>query len=315
MIYSRNERVVRVVLGFLGLTFIFAASILLVIKASSVTRLASVKTLDVDRRIDSLAVGLESESKRFAGAGMSKLPEDGQKIRLENAIALADPDTLVLALRGLGSEDAAEKAADIRERASRVASDLFAERARKRRFECDQLNTELRRIDQEMAKEPTSDILSQKQQVQQRRNLLLAKYPIDAQNAVNLNPKNARALYDLFRYMQDRPGSYNPQEMIDILERVVKYGRTNFDKDADFLRANLNLAVTYAQVRNDAAARCYSAQTLEGYLARSKSYYEYLIGKQPDGSWNEPEFMNLTMRLNPSLSTKHEKCSSLKGTS
>ncbi|MFZ1700682.1 MAG: hypothetical protein WBO10_00970 [Pyrinomonadaceae bacterium] len=314
MLYSGKENVIRIVLGLLGLAFFCAASILLVFSTTFLVRLASVKTLDVDRRIGSLTVGLESESKRFAGPGMSKLPEAGQNVRLENAIVLADADTIVLALRGLSSEDQGGKSAEIRERASRVASDLFAERARKRRFECDQLNTELRRIDQDIAKEPTPDILSQKQRLQQRRNLLLAKYPIDAQNAVDLNPQNARALYDLFRYMQDRPGSYNPREMIDILERVVKYGRNKFDKDADFLRANLNLAVTHAQARNDTAALCYSAQTLEGYLARSKNYYEYLIGKQPDGSWNEPEFMDLTLRLNPSLSRTHEDCSSLKTT-
>ncbi len=189
------------------------------------------------------------------------------------------------------------------------ASNLLAERARKRRFDSHQLMLKIQEIDSRLATNPwNSDLQQQKDILVKTRAILLTEYPRDTQRALVLNSNNARAIYDLCRFMQDKIGSYDRRIVIKNFERVIELRSGSGEKDGDFLNANINLTVLSADIGNDSKARCYSAQTLEKHLARSRADYEYLFGSQPDGRINEPEFREVTNRVNPTWSMEHSDC-------
>lgn len=227
-----------------------------------------------------------------------------------NALAFMDPE----GIESILSEYSNSKfRSDLRsndfEKLRITASDLFSERARKRRFESHQIMQKIAEIESRLNSDATdSDLKVQKDYLGKTRAILLTEYPKDTLKAIELNPNNARAIYDLCRFMQDKIGSYDRQVVIRNFERIIelRWGKT--EKDGDFLNANINLTVLNYEVGNEAKARCYSAQTIEKHLARSRDDYDYMFGFQPDGRINEPEFRIVTNKVNPTWALNHPNC-------
>ncbi len=95
------------------------------------------------------------------------------------------------------------------------------------------------------------------------------------------------------------------------VNRFVESGNGKFEKDADCQRADLNLTVLYFQIDNRAKAKCYSAQTMEKFSAGETDDYNYLFGKTPNQSLNEPGFFETLEKLNPNREMSHEDCARL----
>jgi len=300
----------------------FSAGSLLVIAASVVGYAAFVgrmPTPDAENTVlESNLKRLESETftaKERRGAvlvpGASSAAET-EKLA-SNALTFADPESMEAVLRE-ASSNGFKRNPGVQwiEKLGTTASNELAARARKRRFESHQFLQKINEIDARLAIDPTNRDLQQKKDLFVRtRAILLAEYPSDTQRALAINPDNARAIYDLCRFMQDKVGSYDRQVIIRNFERLIEIRHGQSEKDGDFLNANINLTVLSYEIGNLKKARCYSAQTLEKHLARSQSDYDYMFGSQPDGRINEPEFRDVTNKVNPAWSMEHEDCSQI----
>lgn len=226
-----------------------------------------------------------------------------------NAMSVMDPEGMESVLR-----EAEELGIDMQTSAGlkklrSLTSDILGERARKRRYDSHQLMLRIAEFDSQLSDAQSRiDLQQQRDLLIKTRAILLSEYPRDLQRALVLDRTNARAIYDLSRFMQDKVGSYDRRIIIRSFERVIELRSGQSEKDADFLNALINLTVLTADIGEDSKARCYSALTLEKHLARSRADYDYLFGSQPDGRVNEPEFRAVTNRVNPSWSVSLADC-------
>jgi len=231
----------------------------------------------------------------------------------KNALILQDPEGLeVIAkrLKSLNSLNNVEKSTI--EMFQIKASELLSTRARVKRFEAHRIAAAIQKIEVELDSNPKKpDQKTELEILQKTYNLLLEEFPKDAEKASELDNNNARALYDLARFMQDKPGLYDKRVAIKNFEKVVELLTHKAEKDADFLRANLNLAVLYFEIGNEPKARCYSSQTIKKSIAKNQDEYNYLLGKQENGQFNEPEFMKVIEKLNPKTEMVHPDCRKL----
>ena len=228
----------------------------------------------------------------------------------ENAIILQDAealDTITRKLESFGGGSNDEKAR--LEKFKTKASELYAVKARSKRFEISKINSKIDDIDRENQESRNdADKNEEKIWLEKTKAILLNEYPEDAERAVELNPDNFRAIYDLARFIQDKIFAYDKRIAIKHFEKVVELGNGKFEKDADYQRANLNLTVLYFQIGNWAKAKCYSSQTIEKFLARGTDDYDYLFGKTPGGNLNEPEFFEAVEKVNPEREMSHDDC-------
>ena len=142
--------------------------------------------------------------------------------------------------------------------------------------------------------------------------ILNSEYSADDKQAIELNRDNFRALYDLARFFQDKHTRYDDYISIRNFERVADLMRGKVEKDADFVRAILNLAILYYAVGNESKARCYAAETIEKYHARSNEDLIYLFAQDSHGLFNEPEFIDTNNHVNPGRETSHPDCGLIK---
>ena len=228
-----------------------------------------------------------------------------------NATTLEDPEGIEAVLKELKNLPSAGTVglADIKTLETR-GSELFASRARQRRFDSHQLLLKVDEIEGRLQSDLDSVHLRPfREALNDTRAMLLREFPTDAQRSLYLNPDNARAIYDLCRFMQDKIGSYDRQVVIRNFEHIIELRKGDSEKDGDFLNANINLTVLNYEIGNEAKARCYSAQTIKVHLARGQSDYDYLRGTQSNGEPNEPEFRAVTLKLNPNWDMTHQDCS------
>lgn len=278
----------------------------------------SLETVIMASTFQQLAKEVDLSEKRKNSVQILVIDNSDEKKReferiANNALAFMDPDGIESVLSELGNLNT-DLRSDTFDKLRYSASELFSDRARKRRFESHQLMQMIDKIESQLTSDSTaSDLKIQRDILAKTRAILLTEYPNDTQRAIALNPDNARAIYDLSRFMQDKIGSYDRGVVIRNFERVIelRWGKT--EKDGDFLNANINLTVLSYETGNEAKAKCYSGQTLEKHLARSQSDYEYLFGFQPDGRINEPEFRLVTNKVNPTWDLDHPKCLLIRG--
>jgi len=230
--------------------------------------------------------------------------------RGSHAIAVQDIDGLSAVILDLDTEDAKMAASDEQMRSFKATgSDLFAARARRRRFEADRVLDDLVATESALESIPSSPILREQLKIMtEARTILLSEYSADAKRAIGLNPDNARALYDVARFYQDRHTRFDDLAAIGYFERAESQMRGKMEKDADFVRTILNLAILYFGVGNIEKAGCYASETIEKYKARSDDDLVYLFGTEPNGRLNEPEFVEVNSAVNPDRVSKHPDC-------
>jgi hypothetical protein len=260
------------------------------------------------KRSDFFARGGESDSESADPQALISMGE--------NAALLPDAEALATIARKLETLIGGAGKAEVKKQVESFkiqASELYAVRARSKRFETHQINSKIAEINRQLQASPrNAEKAEERDWLEKTRAVLQDEYPRDAERAIELNPENFRALYDLARFWQARPGDYDKRIVIKNYEKVVALGNGKFEKDADYLRANLNLTVLYYHIGDWAKAKCYSSQTMEKYLARGKDDYEYLFSKTPEGSPEEPEFVEAVEKVNPDREMKQENCAEIK---
>ena len=227
-----------------------------------------------------------------------------------NAIAIQDLDGFQAVITDLNAGDARPSVPNETLRSIKVAgSDLIAARARKRRFETDRLMDETNSTRVELAARPnSSNLVRRLEMIVEMREILVAEYFADLRRSIELDRANARAFYDLARFYQDRRTRPDDLNAIRYFERAEGLMRGKMEKDADFVRAILNLTVLHHAVGNITKAKCYAAETIEKYNARSDTDVDYLFGVDENGNLNEPEFIKANDLLNPQRSAQHPDC-------
>ncbi len=263
----------------------------------------------------------ESEIAKYRGvptrlvqASLDKNEFDTLYLSTANAIAMQEPDGFSAAMRDLEShwltgQPYDEKLLSLR----RAGSDLFAARARRRRFESDRLLESIVSTRTNLRSEPDSSRLQNRLKIlEETRSILISEYSGDDKRAIELNRDNYRAYYDLARFYQDRHTPYDNYVAIRNFERVAELMRGKVEKDADFVRAILNLAILYYLIGDEPKARCYASETIEKYYARKSEDLDYLFGYNSDGLLNEPEFIDANNHVNPKGVRDHPDCGVLK---
>ena len=105
---------------------------------------------------------------------------------------------------------------------------------------------QIKTLNEELQKTPNNqEKIKQKNMLIKTVNLLLEEFPGDAERAIKLDDNNAKAYYDLARFFQDRALGDDKKLAIANFEKVADIMKGKLEKDADYLRANLNLAVLY----------------------------------------------------------------------
>ncbi|MGH9947614.1 MAG: hypothetical protein ACRD6X_10460 [Pyrinomonadaceae bacterium] len=314
MIFHKSKSF-RFVSVALTVTFTLSASTLIYDRQFSGTTQAGLDKITAETRHVQILKEVEATNNRtlfFKNAVVLADFADTQNLftMAENAVTLHDPEGLESVALKLETFDTDNPDRKVRIENFKVkASDLFAKRARSRRYEVDKIDSKLLEIKSEIQSDPSNfDKTVEKNWLEKSRVALLDIYPRDAERAIFLVHDNFRAFYDLACYLQDKVGGSEKKDAIKYFEKVIEIGTKKYEKDADFLRANLNLTVLYFQIGNSVKAKCYSSQTMEKYLARNQDDLEYLLGHQLDGRWNEPEFIEALEAVNPNHDIMHDIC-------
>ncbi len=228
-----------------------------------------------------------------------------------NALAMQDPDGFEAAIMDLEGSDPKPMSFVERMKSLKLqGADLFATRARKRRFEAERLLADFVSIKAEPELQPSSSTIQEKLLLMDEiRTILLSEYSADTKYAIELNKNNARATYDLARFYQDKHTRFDNFVAIQYLERTESNLGGKDEKNADFVRALLNLATLYYAVGDVSRARCYAAETIEKYKARSDQDLVDLFDVNASGNLNEPSFIEVNNQVNPERSSFHRDCS------
>ena len=309
----RSKPVILFLIVLTVIATVSASALIYYRKSDARARSASAKSI-AEKRWRQILTELNFAKKRLAFFNLDGAAENSAAVLFsmaENAILLQDAEaleTIARRLETLTPKDKTDDRARV-ENLKKKASEFYSVRARSRRYELHQINTRLERLP---ATAVETDETAERGWLEKTRAVLLEEYPKDAERAVELDGENFRAIYDLTRFLQDKTGGYDKRVVIRNFEKVVALGNGRFEKDADYLRANLNLTVLYYQIGDWARAKCYSSQTMEKYLARGADDYEYLFSKTADGNWEEPEFIEAVEKVNPNRETAHEICGEIR---
>jgi hypothetical protein len=228
----------------------------------------------------------------------------------DNAVDLQDPEGLEAIIKTV--ESLSLTAPEDRRRLETLkatAAEFLAVRVRKDRFKADNTAEQIKTLDSELQNTPDNQ-----EKILLRNNLiriedvLSEKFPGDAGRAIRLDPNNPKAYYDLARFFQDRRIGDDNKLAAENFEQVIRILEGRMEKDADYLRANLNLSLLYYSLGNIEKSKCYAAKTIEKYRAKSREDDEYLFGVDEEGNLNEPEFIDLLNKINPRHETSHGDC-------
>jgi len=248
---NTKSKPLKIVFIMLMIAFIFSVSALIYYRKVNDGTKSRLGKLTAEQRYKQVLIESNFAKRRSAffnlNGGLSS--ENDTKILFstgENAIILQDPEALETIARKL--ETLVRDNADEKKRVEKFkikASEFYAVRARSNRFEIHKINSKINEIDAEIqANQNEINKIEERNWLEKTKAILLDEYPKDAERAVDLNADNFRAIYDLTRFLQDKIGGYDKKVVIKNFEKVVELGNGKFEKDGDYLRANLNLTIS-----------------------------------------------------------------------